>query len=76
MLKSNIKEVRIKAGMTQAQLAHRSGHHTRYIQKIENERDIGTCSLNTLLKIADALHTDLYALFERETNDADKRGRA
>ena len=58
----NIKEFREKSGMTQAQLAEKSGVSRVTIAMLETKDDFNTTT-KTLLKIADALGTTVDALF-------------
>ena len=54
---------RIKAGLTQKQLAERSGVNIRQIQRVElGESDAGNLTARNLLAIADALGADPRAL--------------
>lgn len=58
----NILHYRKESRLTQAQLAELSGVSTNYIQRVENADS--SCSLDTLMDIAKALHIPLYKLFE------------
>lgn len=54
---------RVKAGLTQKQLAERSGVNIRQIQRVElGESDAGNLTARNLLAIADALGADPRAL--------------
>ena len=55
---SQIVELREAAGLTQSELARRMNVSQPFIAKIEND-DAANISLETLLKIADALHAEL-----------------
>ena len=63
-----LRELRQKRGMTQRELASRSGVHHNAIAKFETgERDIRSASLDTALKLCDALHvTNPRKLLEAE----------
>lgn len=51
--------LRAKAGLTQAQLAQKTGKHVMYISKLERgDRQISGISLETAIAIADALGVD------------------
>ncbi len=57
-----IKELREKAGLTQAQLAQKSGVSRVTIAMMEVKKDYVTTT-KTLVKIAEALDTTVDALF-------------
>lgn len=51
--------LRTKAGLTQAQLAQKTGKHVMYISKLERgDRHISGISLETAIALADALGVD------------------
>jgi len=58
----NILYYRKERGLTQAQIAEKAGISTVYMQRIETANS--TCTLNTLIDIADALNIPLKKLFE------------
>ena len=58
----NIKGIREKAGLTQEQLAKKSGVSRVTIAMLETKDDFNTTT-KTLLKIANALGTTVDALF-------------
>ena len=58
----NILHYRKEQGMTQMQLAERAGISNAYIQRIETAAS--SCSLDTLMDIAEALRIPLFKLFE------------
>ncbi len=58
----NILHYRKEQGMTQMQLAERCNISRTYIQRIETATS--SCTLNTLIDIADALKIPLKKLFE------------
>ena len=54
---------RVKAGLTQKQLAERSGVNIRQIQRVElGESEAGNLTAKNLLAIADALGVELRRL--------------
>ena len=62
---SNILHYRKEQRLTQEQLADACGEDgisRNYIQRIET--GVSSCSLDTLIDIAQALHIPLYKLFE------------
>ena len=58
----NILHYRKEQGLTQIQLAEKADISRTYMQKIETAST--TCTLNTLIDIADALNIPLKKLFE------------
>lgn len=53
---NNLKTLRLRAGMTQQQLADAAGIFVRQVQKLENgETQILNLRLHTVLSLADAL---------------------
>ena len=58
----NILHYRKEQGMTQMQLAEKCNISRTYIQRIETATS--SCTLNTLIDIADALKIPLKKLFE------------
>ena len=53
----NLRDLRLSRGLTQRELAARSGVHHIAIARFESgERDIRTASLDTALRLCDALH--------------------
>ena len=62
---SCIKSHRLAAGLTQEQLADRSGVNIRQIQRVEfGTSDAGNLTARNLLAIADALGVDPHSLIE------------
>ena len=61
MLGRRIREVRRQKGMSQGDLARRTGLFSSYISRIENGHVVP--SLETLEKLAQALETPLYQFF-------------
>ena len=65
-MKNNLKELRTKAGMTQAQLAQKSGVNVRMVQYYENGfKDLSKAAFETGLRIAEALECDPRDLLEK-----------
>jgi len=58
----NILHYRKEQGMTQMQLAEKCGISNNYIQRIETAAS--SCTLDTLIDIAEALNIPLKKLFE------------
>ncbi len=59
---SNVKNIRIKQNLTQSQLAYEAGIPTNQIGRIE--RNEISPSLNTIIKICNALDISITELFE------------
>jgi transcriptional regulator with XRE-family HTH domain len=59
---NNIKNIRIKKGITQEQLAFDSGLHRSYIGHIEQGKR--NFQISNLIKIADALSVPINILFK------------
>ncbi|MBQ6499852.1 MAG: helix-turn-helix transcriptional regulator [Mogibacterium sp.] len=58
-MSNNMKELRQAAGLTQAQLAEKSGVNVRMVQYYENGfKDLSKAAFETGLKIAEALGCD------------------
>lgn len=58
-MSNNMKELRQAAGLTQAQLAEKSGVNVRMVQYYENGfKDLRKAAFETGLKIAEALSCD------------------
>ena len=67
----SLKYTREAAGMSQAELAKASGVNRRMIQHYEQGvKDINKASVITVLKLAEALDTDVYDIIN-ERNDAE-----
>lgn len=65
IIRHNIKRYREKAGLTQQQLADRTGLSMNYIAKIESTKMQRSFTIATLGKIAEALNVDIKDLFEK-----------
>ena len=59
----NIKYFRLKANMTQEQLAEKSDLSVSYIKQIESGKEFKNITFNTFSKIAKALNIDVKELF-------------
>ena len=59
----NIKYFRLKANMTQEQLAEKSDLSVSYIKQIEAGKEFKNITFNTFSKIAKALNIDVKELF-------------
>ncbi len=65
-MSNNLKELRQKAGLTQAQLAEKSGVNKRMIEYYENGfKDLNKAAFETGLKIAEALECDPRDLIQK-----------
>lgn len=64
-----LKELRNKAGLSQAQLSELAGIPRRTIEDIERR---GDCRISTARAICDALGVDLDDFYTKETKDNDK----
>lgn len=62
-VKNNLKLIRIKAGLTQKELAKKSGVNFRMIQHYEQgDKDIKKAAAETVFKLAKALNCDITDL--------------
>lgn len=66
MKRMNLKELRLEKGLTVQQLADRAGLPKRTVEEVLR-RD--TCSVNTAIKLADALGVTLDELCRDRTKD-------
>lgn len=65
-MSNNLKELRQKAGLTQAQLAEKSGVNIRMVQYYESGfKDLNKAAFETGLKIAEALECDPRDLIQK-----------
>lgn len=62
LIGNNVREIRIKKGWTQEDLANRCSVNSAKISKIENARE--DFMLSTLIEIANALNVTLKEIFE------------
>lgn len=63
MYKSRLKFMREDAGMTQTELAEKSGISLRQIQAFEmGYRDINKANVLTVLSLSEALECDIYEI--------------
>ncbi len=61
-----LQEIRVAAGLTQQELADLSGVNIRQIQKFEKgESQLQNATVETALKLADALGVDVHRLLEK-----------
>ena len=63
-LTKNIRYYRIKANMTQEQLAEKADLSVSYIKKLESSKEFKNVTFNAFSKIAKALNIDIQLLFE------------
>lgn len=60
---TKLEWTRRMAGMTQAELAEKSGVHSRQIQRVEiGEAEVGNLTAKNLIALADALEVDVKDL--------------
>jgi len=59
-----IRALRLAAGLSQEQLAERSGLHRTYVSSLE--RGLRNVGLDNILRLADALRVPPAALFEEQ----------
>ena len=71
MFSTNVKYYRNKAGLSQKELANRSGLHRTYISAIERERR--SIALDNIEKIATALDIEARDLFETDMLQSERR---
>lgn len=62
LIGNNVREIRIKKGWTQEDLANRCSVNSAKISKIENARE--DFMLSTLIEIAKALNVNLKDIFQ------------
>ena len=60
----NIKKYRLLNGMSQQDLAIKSGYSYAYIRRVEGPKCLKNFSIQTVSNIAEALGVDITALFE------------
>lgn len=64
---SNIKKVRIEKGLTQAQLAEKSGLNIGTLRHYEQgSKNLDNAKIETLMDICDALDCKLYEIIQNE----------
>lgn len=63
LVRHNIKENRLKANLTQQQLADKAGITMNYLAKIESQKMQRGFSIVILGRIADALNIDIKEMF-------------
>ena len=64
IVRRNIIKYRKKSGLTQEELAKKSGYSYSYIRKIEGPESPKNFSLLTLYNISNALNVNIKCLFE------------
>lgn len=65
---SNLQKMRKQAGMSQSQLAEKSGVDIRMIQHYEQgTKDINKAQVITVLQLAEALEVDIYDIINAYT---------
>lgn len=64
IVRHNIKRLREKAGLTQQQLADKTGISMNYVAKIESKKMQRGFTIVSLGRIADALGLDIRELFK------------
>ena len=69
LIRTNIKKNRIKANLTQQELADKAGITMNYLSKIESERMNRGISVVIIGRIADALEIDIRNLFDEIKKD-------
>lgn len=69
-LARNMKRLRVKAGLTQLDLAVRSGITLSTVARLESEKAESTTSLDTAARIANALSCSVDDLLADDTADA------
>ena len=65
-LAKNIKKYRHKIGMTQKELAYKTGYSYAYIRRVEGPKCPKNFSIATICHIANILNIDMKKLFEEE----------
>lgn len=64
---TNLKQVRVSRGLSQSQLANKSGLKTQVLQQYEQgNRNIDGAKLDTLIKLVTALECGLSDILENE----------
>ena len=71
IIAATIKKKRIEAKITQAELAERSNYSHEFIRRIESSNGKKYFSVNTLVKLADALNIEVAELL-KGINNGDK----
>lgn len=69
LIAANIKKYRKEAQITQAELAERSNYSHEFIRRIEAPNGKKYFSLNTLVKLADALDIKVELLLKGISNE-------
>ncbi len=71
-LARRVRQLRSAQGLTQEALAQRSGLAPRHIQKVEAA--VLNITLDSLVKLAEALDVDVGDLLTQESSDTRRRG--
>ena len=66
---SNIKMHRMAAGITQQELADRTGYYNEYIRRIESPNRRGGFTIESVYIISKALGVHISELFKKESDD-------
>ena len=64
IISKNIKKYRLKKGLTQKDLALKSGYSYAYIRRVEGPKCIKNFSIQTIYRLAKSLDIDIKQLFE------------
>ena len=64
IISKNIKKYRLKKGMTQKDLAIKSGYSYAYIRRVEGPKCVKNFSIQTIYRLAKSLDIDIKQLFE------------
>lgn len=64
IISKNIKKYRLKKGMTQNDLALKSGYSYAYIRRVEGPKCVKNFSIQTIYRLAKSLDIDIKQLFE------------
>lgn len=64
IISKNIKKYRLKKGLTQKDLALKSGYSYAYIRRVEGPKCAKNFSIQTIYRLAKSLDIDIKQLFE------------
>ena len=64
IISKNIKKYRLKKGLTQKDLALKSGYSYAYIRRVEGPKCVKNFSIQTIYRLAKSLDIDIKQLFE------------
>ena len=65
IISKNIKKYRLKKGLTQKDLALKSGYSYAYIRRVEGPKCVKNFSIQTIYRLAKSLDIDIKQLFEK-----------